>query len=93
MHALIHPVFTGNAGKDVYYLPSHIGQVILHDFAREGSGVLPETLYSYIRPHTWTPGMLASYYVSGFFADSLSVKTRCDVIRSSPVKTEPDFVR
>ncbi|KAJ7847083.1 acyl transferase domain-containing protein [Mycena olivaceomarginata] len=48
----------GNAPEltDVYYLPSHIGRVILYDRAVEKG--IPETLYSHVVPHGWTPESL-----------------------------------
>ncbi|KAJ7153578.1 polyketide synthase [Mycena crocata] len=57
IHGLLHPVFTGNADKSVFFLPSHIGRVILYDRAVEQE--LPETLYSYVVPHDWTPESVA----------------------------------
>ncbi|KAJ7622843.1 polyketide synthase [Mycena polygramma] len=57
IHGLLHPVFTGNADKSVFYLPSHIGRVILYDRAVEKG--IPETLYSYVVPHDWTPESVA----------------------------------
>ncbi|KAF9016931.1 polyketide synthase [Hymenopellis radicata] len=57
IHGLLHPIFTGNADKSVYYLPSHIGRVILYDRAVEKG--IPETLYSYVVPHDWTPESVA----------------------------------
>ncbi|KAF8920772.1 polyketide synthase [Mucidula mucida] len=57
IHGILHPVFTGNADKSVYYLPSHIGRVILYDRAIEKG--IPETLYSYVVPHDWTPESIA----------------------------------
>ncbi|KAJ7808958.1 polyketide synthase [Mycena olivaceomarginata] len=56
IHGLLHPVFTGNADPSVYYLPSHIGRVILYDRAVEKG--IPETLYSHVVPHGWTPESL-----------------------------------
>ncbi|KAK7057599.1 polyketide synthase [Favolaschia claudopus] len=57
IHGLLHPVFTGNADKSVFYLPSHIGRVMLYDRAVEEG--MPETLYSYVVPHSWTPESVA----------------------------------
>ncbi|KAF7351064.1 Polyketide synthase [Mycena sanguinolenta] len=57
IHGLLHPVFTGNADKSVFYLPSHIGRVILYDRAVEEG--IPDTLYSYVVPHDWTPESVA----------------------------------
>ncbi|KAF8178693.1 polyketide synthase [Mycena galopus ATCC 62051] len=57
IHGLLHPVFTGNADKSVFYLPSHIGRVILYDRAVENG--IPDTLYSYVVPHDWTPESVA----------------------------------
>ncbi|KAF8149650.1 polyketide synthase [Mycena galopus ATCC 62051] len=57
LHGLLHPVFTGNADKSVFYLPSHIGRVIIYDRAIENG--MPEVLYSHILPHKWTPESIA----------------------------------
>ncbi|KAF7358619.1 Polyketide synthase [Mycena sanguinolenta] len=57
IHGLLHPVFTGNADKSVFYLPSRVDRVILHDPAVEND--IPDTLYSYVVPHGWTPESVA----------------------------------
>jgi hypothetical protein len=50
----LHPIFTGNPDKNVFFLPSHIDRVILYDRAVEEE--IPETLFSHVVPHDWTPG-------------------------------------
>ena len=54
---MLHPVFTGNADKNVYFLPSHIGRVILYDLAVEKG--IPDILYCHVIPHSWSPGKLS----------------------------------
>lgn len=54
IHGLLHPIFTGNPDKNVFFLPSHIDRVILYDRAVEEE--IPETLFSHVVPHDWTPG-------------------------------------
>ncbi|KAJ7046113.1 polyketide synthase [Mycena alexandri] len=57
MHGMLHPVFMGHSDRSVYYLPSHIGRVILHDRAIEEP--MPDTLYSHMVPRNWTPESVA----------------------------------
>ncbi|KAK7044311.1 polyketide synthase [Favolaschia claudopus] len=53
IHGLLHPMFTGNPDKNVFFLPSHIGRVILHEKAvKQG---IPDMLFSHVVPHDWTP--------------------------------------
>ncbi|KAK6974313.1 polyketide synthase [Favolaschia claudopus] len=53
IHGLLHPMFTGNPDKNVFFLPSHIGRVILHEKAvKQG---MPDILFSHVIPHDWTP--------------------------------------
>ncbi|KAJ7811280.1 polyketide synthase [Mycena olivaceomarginata] len=57
IHGLLHPIFTGNPDKNVFFLPSHIDRVILYDRAVEEE--IPETLFSHVVPHDWTPESVA----------------------------------
>ncbi|KAF8195303.1 hypothetical protein K438DRAFT_802881 [Mycena galopus ATCC 62051] len=57
LHAMLHPIFMGHADRSIYYLPSHIGRIILHDRAVEEE--MPNTLYSYMVPRNWTPESIA----------------------------------
>ncbi|KAK7044317.1 polyketide synthase [Favolaschia claudopus] len=56
-HGLLHPMFSGNPDQNVFFLPSHIGHVILHDQAMNQE--MPEVLFSYVVPHDWTPESFA----------------------------------
>ncbi|KAK7039778.1 polyketide synthase [Favolaschia claudopus] len=56
-HGLLHPMFTGNPDKNVFFLPSHIGHVILHDRAIDQE--MPEVIFSYVVQHDWTPDSFA----------------------------------
>jgi hypothetical protein len=76
IHGLLHPVFTGNADKSVFYLPSHIGRVILYDRAVENG--IPDTLYSYVVPHDWTPGTPAQPLFSFSALNNFSESVACD---------------
>lgn len=61
LHAIVHPAFTGNADKGVYYLPSRIGAVVLPGRLHCG---LPETLYAHVVFKEWLPGKSLSYISS-----------------------------
>ncbi|KAJ7191756.1 hypothetical protein B0H12DRAFT_1246247 [Mycena haematopus] len=53
LHGMLHPLFIGHADRSVYYLPSSIDRVILHDRAIEEG--IPDTLYSYMVSRDWKP--------------------------------------
>ncbi|KAK7039784.1 polyketide synthase [Favolaschia claudopus] len=53
IHGLLHPMFTGNPDRNVFFLPSHIGHVILHEKAVTQG--IPDMLFSHVVPHDWTP--------------------------------------
>ncbi|KAJ7842961.1 polyketide synthase [Mycena olivaceomarginata] len=57
LHAMLHPVFMGHADRSIYYLPSHIGRVILHDRAIEEG--MPDIIYSHMVPRDWRPDAVA----------------------------------
>jgi hypothetical protein len=55
LHALVHPAFTRNLDKSVYYLPSSVQRVSLHkSFIQQK---LPSTLYAYAELRQWNPGL------------------------------------
>lgn len=87
IHGLLHPVFTGNADKSVFYLPSHIGRVILYDRAVENG--IPDTLYSYVVPHDWTPGTPAQPLFS--FSRSIIFQSLSLVTLSLSTSRESDW--
>ncbi|KAJ7898537.1 polyketide synthase [Mycena olivaceomarginata] len=91
IHGLLHPLFTGNPDKNVFFLPSHIGRVILHDRAvKEG---MPETLFSHVVPHDWTPDSVAcdAFIVNGK-GERLVTLINCVVSKHwvGTVPTRPD---
>ncbi|KAF9477477.1 hypothetical protein BDN70DRAFT_994948 [Pholiota conissans] len=53
-HAMVHPMFTANADRSVYYLPTSIETVALYDprFIRQS---LPKVVYSHISYKSWDP--------------------------------------
>ncbi|KAF8200274.1 polyketide synthase [Pholiota molesta] len=53
-HAMVHPMFTANADRSVYYLPMSIETVALYDpcFIRK---TLPKVVYSHIIYKSWDP--------------------------------------
>ncbi|KAJ7464985.1 putative polyketide synthase [Mycena galericulata] len=53
IHALVHPVFTRNLDKSVYYLPSSVETVTLHQSFEHQK--LPSTLYTYAKLNQWDP--------------------------------------
>ncbi|KAJ6494580.1 polyketide synthase [Mycena sanguinolenta] len=57
LHGMLHPLFIGHADRSVYYLPSNVGRVILHDRAIEEK--MPDILYSYMVPRDWKPESVA----------------------------------
>ncbi|KAF7374106.1 Polyketide synthase [Mycena sanguinolenta] len=57
LHGMLHPLFIGHADRSVYYLPSSVGRIILHDRAIEEK--MPDTLYSYMVPRDWKPESVA----------------------------------
>jgi hypothetical protein len=52
---MVHPMFTANADRSVYYLPMSIETVALYDpwFIRKA---LPKVVYSHISYKSWDPG-------------------------------------
>jgi hypothetical protein len=55
LHALVHPAFTRNLDKSVYYLPSSVQRVSLHKSFTQQK--LPLTLYAYAELRQWDPGL------------------------------------
>ncbi|KZT01344.1 ketoacyl-synt-domain-containing protein [Laetiporus sulphureus 93-53] len=57
IHVVVHPDFTGNPNKDVYYLPSRVGRFMYHGSLDNGR-MLPDFLYAYAVLKEWLPGEL-----------------------------------
>jgi len=53
IHVMVHPLLTGNADKNVYYLPSGFRRFFFYDAARDN---MTDTLYAYGSNARWTPG-------------------------------------
>ncbi|EIN05362.1 polyketide synthase [Punctularia strigosozonata HHB-11173 SS5] len=53
IHATVHPRLTGCTDKRVYYLPSKVKSVIIHDAYLSCSS--PELIYVHIIQRSWTP--------------------------------------
>jgi hypothetical protein len=54
IHATVHPTFTGNFDESMYFLPSKIATVIVHDALHEKT--MPDTVFVHIIFRSWTPG-------------------------------------
>ncbi|KAK7452697.1 Mycolipanoate synthase [Stygiomarasmius scandens] len=55
IHVMVHPLLTGNADKNVYYLPSGFRRFFFYDAARD---IMTDTLYAYGSNARWTPESL-----------------------------------
>ncbi|KAJ6464059.1 hypothetical protein C8R45DRAFT_1175371 [Mycena sanguinolenta] len=53
IHALVHPAFTRSPDTSIYYLPSSVQTVTLHQSFNKKN--LPSTLYSYAKLLKWDP--------------------------------------
>ncbi|KJA25964.1 polyketide synthase [Hypholoma sublateritium FD-334 SS-4] len=53
-HIVVHPMFTANADRSVYYLPTSVETVTVHDpwFIRQ---TLPKIVYSHVAYKSWDP--------------------------------------
>ncbi|KAG1732311.1 hypothetical protein EDB19DRAFT_1912149 [Suillus lakei] len=56
IHALVHPMFTGLADKSLYYLPSHLHNLMIHEALI--TSPFPRSIYAYIVFRQWTPQSL-----------------------------------
>jgi hypothetical protein len=54
LHATAHPAFTGSFDQHLYFLPSKIATVIVHDALHEKP--MPDSLFVHIVLRAWTPG-------------------------------------
>ncbi|KAK7039743.1 polyketide synthase [Favolaschia claudopus] len=91
-HGLLHPSFTGNPDKNVFFLPSHIGHVILHDQAIDQE--MPEVVFSYIIQHDWTPDSLAcDTFVVNENGEHLVTMMNCVILKhwAGEVPTRPNI--
>lgn len=53
---MVHPAFTANANPNVYYLPSRVDLVVIHDILYEKG--FPVMAYGYAVFRQWLPGKL-----------------------------------
>ncbi|KAH7925399.1 polyketide synthase [Leucogyrophana mollusca] len=56
LHVMVHPSFTANADRNVYYLPSRVDRVVLHK-SRDRL-ILPEVIYVHAVFREWRPDNL-----------------------------------
>ncbi len=58
IHVMIHPALTANADPNIYYLPSSVDLVVIHDILR--GQAFPSVVYGYAAFRKWLPGVLTS---------------------------------
>ncbi|KAG2115628.1 hypothetical protein DEU56DRAFT_932582 [Suillus clintonianus] len=56
IHALVHPMFTCLADKSLYYLPSHLQNLTIHETLV--TSPFPRSLYTHVVFRQWTPQSL-----------------------------------
>ncbi|THH18839.1 hypothetical protein EW146_g2208 [Bondarzewia mesenterica] len=56
LHVMVHPAFSGNADRNIYYLPSRIESVVLH--TPRDVVAFPETVYTHAVFREWNPDSL-----------------------------------
>ncbi|RDB25816.1 Reducing polyketide synthase FUB1 [Hypsizygus marmoreus] len=60
LHVMVHNAFTANADRNVYYLPSRVGHIIVHDLLARGP--FPAVVFGHCVFRQWSPDELLFDY-------------------------------